>query len=167
MTHSKGSKQDSRRTSSSLGTSSEESSNQTDRFSFPMDNSAYVICMPSHIQDNFYRCTIESILTGCITGWYGNCSAWDRKVLQRVVKSAQLITGCELPNIQDIYSARRLKKARSILKDPSHPSHKLFSLLPSGKWYRSIRSNRLQNSFYLQAIRLLNSQPAAPLANHL
>nr|XP_015218861.1 PREDICTED: cytokine receptor-like factor 2 [Lepisosteus oculatus] len=43
MTHSKGSKQDSRRTSSSLGTSSEESSNQTDRFSFPMDNSAYVI----------------------------------------------------------------------------------------------------------------------------
>ncbi|MBN3326624.1 SCND3 protein, partial [Atractosteus spatula] len=62
-------------------------------------------------------------------------TAWDRKVLQRVVKSAQLNTGCELPNIQDIYSARCLKKSRSILKDPSHPSHKLFSLLPSGKWY--------------------------------
>eukprot|EP00061_Rhincodon_typus_P011533 g36609.t1 len=24
---------------------------------------------------NFYRCTIESILSGCITAWYGNCSA--------------------------------------------------------------------------------------------
>ena len=23
---------------------------------------------------NFYRCTIESILAGCITAWYGNCS---------------------------------------------------------------------------------------------
>ena len=23
----------------------------------------------------FYSCTIESILTGCITTWYGNCSA--------------------------------------------------------------------------------------------
>ncbi|MBN3319165.1 GT2D2 protein, partial [Atractosteus spatula] len=125
--------------------------------------------MPSHVQANFYRCIIESILTDCITAWHGSCSARDCKVLQRVVKSVQLITSCEQPNIQDIYSARCLKKARSILKDPSHPSHKLFSLLPSGKWYRSIwsKSNRLQNSFYLQAIRLLNSQPAAPLANHL
>ena len=24
---------------------------------------------------NFYRCTIESILSGCITAWYGNCIA--------------------------------------------------------------------------------------------
>ena len=24
---------------------------------------------------NFYRCTTESILAGCITAWYGNCSA--------------------------------------------------------------------------------------------
>eukprot|EP00061_Rhincodon_typus_P011677 g36882.t1 len=24
---------------------------------------------------NFYRCTIESVLSGCITAWYGNCSA--------------------------------------------------------------------------------------------
>jgi hypothetical protein len=24
---------------------------------------------------NFNRCTIESILSGCITAWYGNCSA--------------------------------------------------------------------------------------------
>ena len=24
---------------------------------------------------NFYRCTTESILSGCITAWHGNCSA--------------------------------------------------------------------------------------------
>ena len=24
---------------------------------------------------HFYRCTIESILSGCITAWYGNCTA--------------------------------------------------------------------------------------------
>ena len=41
---------------------------------------------------NFYRCTIESILAGCITAWYGNCSALNRKALQRVVRSAQRIT---------------------------------------------------------------------------
>ena len=32
---------------------------------------------------NFYRCTIESILSGCITAWYGSCSAQDRKKLKR------------------------------------------------------------------------------------
>ena len=31
---------------------------------------------------NFYRCTIESILPGCITAWYGNCSVHNRKALQ-------------------------------------------------------------------------------------
>ena len=31
---------------------------------------------------NFYRCTIESILSGCITAWYGNCTALNRKALQ-------------------------------------------------------------------------------------
>jgi hypothetical protein len=36
----------------------------------------------------FYSCTLESILTGCIAVWYGNCLASDRKVLQRVVLMA-------------------------------------------------------------------------------
>jgi hypothetical protein len=42
------------------------------------------------------------------------------------------------------------------LSDSSHPSHRL---LPHSKWYRSAksRSRRLLNSFYHQAIRLLNS----------
>ena len=53
---------------------------------------------------NFYRCTIESILSGCITTWYGNCSAHNRKALQRVVRSAQRITGGNLPVLQDTYT---------------------------------------------------------------
>uniref|UniRef100_A0A0S7ER42 PPUP7203 n=1 Tax=Poeciliopsis prolifica TaxID=188132 RepID=A0A0S7ER42_9TELE len=44
--------------------------------------------LSSEILTNFYRCTIESILTNCITVWYGNCSVSDRKALQRVVKTA-------------------------------------------------------------------------------
>eukprot|EP00061_Rhincodon_typus_P005337 g24716.t1 len=38
---------------------------------------------------NFYRCTIESVLSGCITAWYSNCSAQDSKKLQKVVCTAQ------------------------------------------------------------------------------
>ncbi|KAI3363678.1 hypothetical protein L3Q82_001302 [Scortum barcoo] len=39
-----------------------------------------------------HHCTIESILTGCITAWYSSCTALNRKALQRVVKAAQHIT---------------------------------------------------------------------------
>nr|ABQ01985.1 collagen Type XI Alpha2 [Salmo salar]ABQ59674.1 collagen type XI [Salmo salar] len=34
------------------------------------------------ILKKFYSCTIESNLTGCITAWYGNCSASDCNALQ-------------------------------------------------------------------------------------
>jgi hypothetical protein len=34
---------------------------------------------------NFYRCTIES---GCITTWYGNCTARNCTVRNRVVRSS-------------------------------------------------------------------------------
>ena len=51
----------------------------------------------------FYSCTIESILTGCVSAWYGNCLASGRKARQRVVRVAQYITGAEFTAIQDLY----------------------------------------------------------------
>ncbi|CDQ97482.1 unnamed protein product, partial [Oncorhynchus mykiss] len=80
---------------------------------------------------NFYRCTIESILSGCITAWYGNCSAHNRKALQRVVRAAQRITGGKLPALQDTYTTRCHRKAIKIIKDNNHPSHCLFTPLSS------------------------------------
>jgi hypothetical protein len=32
-------------------------------------------CLSPKTLTNFYRCTIESILSGCIIAWYGNCTA--------------------------------------------------------------------------------------------
>ena len=43
----------------------------------------------------------------------------------------------KLPAIQDLYTRRCQRKALKIVNDSSHPSHKLFSLLPHGKQYRS------------------------------
>ena len=65
----------------------------------------------------FYRCTIESILSGCITAWYGNCTT--------------CITGGTLPALQDTYSTRCHRKAKNIIKDSNHPSHGLFTPLSS------------------------------------
>ncbi len=116
--------------------------------------------MSPSILRSFYTCTVESILTGCITAWFGNSTAGNRKALQRVVRTARHIVGGELPSLQDIYTRRCIRKARGIINDSSHPSHRLFSLLPSGRRLRSIRSltSRLRDSFFPQAIRLMNSQ---------
>ncbi|CDQ72922.1 unnamed protein product [Oncorhynchus mykiss] len=56
-----------------------------------------------------YSCTIESILTGCISAWYGNCLASYYKPLQSVVRTAQYITAAKL--IQDLYTRLCQSKA--------------------------------------------------------
>uniref|UniRef100_A0A4W5JPY2 Inositol polyphosphate-4-phosphatase type I A n=1 Tax=Hucho hucho TaxID=62062 RepID=A0A4W5JPY2_9TELE len=58
----------------------------------------------------------------------------------RVVRSAQYITGAKLPAIQDLYNRRCQRKAHSFVRDSSHPSYRLFSLLPHGKRYRSAKA---------------------------
>ncbi len=102
--------------------------------------------LPPPILTTFYRGTIESVLTSCITVWYGNCCAADRKTLQRTVNTAAKIIGAPLPSILDIFLTRCSSKAKSIVKDPTHPSHSLFELLPSGRRYRSIRARSAQTA---------------------
>ncbi|KAF7644919.1 hypothetical protein LDENG_00213430 [Lucifuga dentata] len=106
----------------------------------------------------FYRSTIESVITYCISAWYAGSSAADRKALQRVINTAQKIVGCPLPSLEEIAGSRCLRRSTAILKDPSHPAHHLFERMPSGKRYRSMkaRTSRLRNSFYPWAIRTLN-----------
>ncbi|KAM9398945.1 uncharacterized protein ACWYII_031350 isoform 1-T1 [Salvelinus alpinus] len=105
---------------------------------------------------NFYRCTIESILSGCITAWYGNCSAHNRKALQRVVRSAQRITGGKLPALQDTYTTRCHRKAKKIIKDNNHPSHCLFTPLSSRR-----RALDLPPSLSPPALALASCLPSA------
>ena len=102
--------------------------------------------MGPQILKRVYSCTIERILTGCITAWYGKCSDLERKSLQRVVWTAQYITEAKLPAIQDLDTRRCQRKALKIVK-------------VHGKWYRCTNSvtNRTLNSFYPQAIRLPHS----------
>ncbi|KAK1786653.1 hypothetical protein P4O66_003095 [Electrophorus voltai] len=113
---------------------------------------------PSKVLQNFYTCTIESILMGNITVWFGNSTKQDRQALQSVVRSAVRITHTEHPDLQTIYYKRRQTKARKIVKDPTHPNNRLFSLLRSGRRFHSLKTKteRLKRSFFPQAIRALN-----------
>jgi len=101
---------------------------------------------------------IESIVSGCITAWYDNCSAQDRKKLQKVMCTAQTIKEANLPVLESIYTARCHRKATNITKDLSHPGYNLLQPLPSGRRYRSLnaRTNRLRNSLFPAMIRMLN-----------
>ncbi|KAI3352575.1 hypothetical protein L3Q82_005511 [Scortum barcoo] len=81
--------------------------------------------MDSRLLCRFYRCTIERILTGCITAWYSSCTALNRKALQRVVKAAQHITRTELPSMEDLYTqrcSRRRRPPKSLRKTPVTPA---------------------------------------------
>ncbi|KAK3558596.1 hypothetical protein QTP86_021669 [Hemibagrus guttatus] len=91
--------------------------------------------LPPPILTMFYRGTIESVLSSCITAWFGNCTVSVRKTLQRIVRTAEKIIGVCLPSITDMYTTQCIRKANSIVDDPAHLSHTLFTLLPSGKSY--------------------------------
>eukprot|EP00061_Rhincodon_typus_P016067 g44086.t1 len=54
---------------------------------------------------NFYSCTIESMLSGCITTWYSNSPAQGRKKQQKMVCTAQTITEANIPSMDSIYTA--------------------------------------------------------------
>ncbi len=90
------------------------------------------------ILKTFYSGAIESVLTQCISVWYGNSSNRTAKALQRVVRLAECISGSALPSLQDIYFKSCKSRAAKILKDSTHPGNHLFCLLPSGKRFRSM-----------------------------
>ena len=63
----------------------------------------------------------ENIISGCITAWYGSCSAQDCKKLQKIVNVAQSIMQTSLPSIDSVDTSPCLRKEASIIKDPTHP----------------------------------------------
>eukprot|EP00061_Rhincodon_typus_P012800 g38757.t1 len=85
---------------------------------------------------NFYRCTIESILSEFIMAWYDNCSAQDHKKLQKVVNTAQTMAQANLLSIDSICTSHCLRKAANFIKHPSQPGYNLFQLLLSGRRYK-------------------------------
>ena len=114
----------------------------------------------------FYFAIIQSIISSSITVWYGSADEHSKSQLQRIINKAAKIIGSDLPSLDSIYTSRTITRATKIIKDPSHPAHPLFHLLPSGKRYQSISAStsRFKHSFYPTAIRTLNSLgPPLPL----
>ena len=114
--------------------------------------------LPKTMMVHFYTAIIESILTSSITIWYTAATAKDKSRLQRIIRSAEKVMGCNLTSLQDLYASRTRRRAGKIVADPSHPGHNLFETLPSGRRLRSIRTktSRHKNSFFPSAVSLIN-----------
>ena len=111
--------------------------------------------LPKKMMMHFYI-AIKSILTSSITIWYTAATAKDKGRLQHIIRSTEKAIGCNLPSLQDMYVSRTLRRAGKIVADPSHPGHKLFESLPSGRRLQSIRTSRHKNSFFPHAAGLIN-----------
>uniref|UniRef100_A0AAQ4RSH4 Alkylated DNA repair protein AlkB homologue 8 N-terminal domain-containing protein n=1 Tax=Gasterosteus aculeatus aculeatus TaxID=481459 RepID=A0AAQ4RSH4_GASAC len=123
--------------------------------------------LPKTMMVHFYTAIIESILCSSITVWYAAATAKDKGRLQRVIRSAERVIGCNLPSLQDLFASRSLKRAKKMVADPCHPGQKLFVPLPSGRRLRSIRTttSRHTNSFFPSAVGLIN-RAGPPLPDH-
>ncbi len=115
--------------------------------------------LPQKLLKQFYSAIIESVLCMSITVWFSSATKSDLRRLRRVVRTAERIIGTTLPTLQELYLSRVSKRAGKITLDPSHPAHSLFELLPSGRRYRALstRTTRHSNSFFPQAIHLMNT----------
>lgn len=64
------------------------------------------------------------------------------------------------PPVRDSFTGQLQQMARDISIDPTHPGHALFSLLPSGKKYRTLRSRT--NNFFHQGRQSDHPTPTQP-----
>ena len=119
--------------------------------------------MLQKVMVEFYTAIIESILTSSITIWFAASTAKDKGRLQRIIRSAEKVIGCDLPSLLDLFHSRTSKRACKIIADPSHPGHHLFQRLPSGRRFRAIKTktSRHLNSFFPTAVVLTNKPPAS------
>lgn len=87
--------------------------------------------------------------TFSISIWYRNCSAADRKAMQRVLKTTQKTIQCTFTSLEDY-------RAAHTMKDPTHPAHIPFDPLPLGRRLQSTkaRTTMLECSFDPEAVKL-------------
>uniref|UniRef100_A0A1A8S1W9 Uncharacterized protein n=1 Tax=Nothobranchius rachovii TaxID=451742 RepID=A0A1A8S1W9_9TELE len=118
------------------------------RMNFPRQLKKFNLSVQSMRQ--FNTAVIESILTSSITA---GATIRDKMRLQRGVRSAEKVIGCQLPSIQDLCTSRTLRRAGWITADSSHPT----TLSPYNT-LQSIwtRTSRRKNHLFHSAVGLMN-----------
>ena len=105
----------------------------------------------------FYRSVVESIVTFCMTSWYGLIRKQDKTKLFKITKKACKL-GVVAKSLDKLYEERLSNLTNKIMKDSQHPLNECYCFLRSGSRLRSAahRTNRLGKSFVPSSIRLFN-----------
>ena len=106
----------------------------------------------------FYQCVIQSIITSCITVWYGNLRAKDIRKLERVTKAASKTIGLDVKHIHSIFESAITSKLCAIMQEPKHPLYASVVVNRSGR-IRAPCTNtkRFRMSFLPNACHLFNT----------
>lgn len=91
--------------------------------------------LSSKLFRNLYRCTVESTLTNSITetALFKTGGLLSMSLKQHICEAVY-------PPLQDIYNTRVTERAHIIIKHRIHSQHTLFTLLPSGRRYMSVKT---------------------------
>ena len=105
----------------------------------------------------FYRATIESVLTFCISAWGGNCLAKDKRNLDKIIKRSKRNTH-EIMSFDELYAYSCTRNIIAILKDQTHPLNCLIKISHRSNRPLSVktRTERHRKSFLPSSVRLYN-----------
>ncbi len=111
--------------------------------------------LPQELLIHFYSAIIESVLCTSITIWFSSTTKSDLRRQRRVVRTAKRIIGTILPTLQELYISRMSKRAGKI----THITSSTLPLQTVTVWstLQSSRTTRHRNSFFPQAIHLMNT----------
>lgn len=86
----------------------------------------------------FYECFIEPILTFNITAWFGSLTLTHHNTLNKIIRICRKIIGQEPQSLSTIFNTRVMMKGNQIASDHSRTLNNHYTLLPSGRRYRSL-----------------------------
>ena len=111
------------------------------------------------ILELFYKSVLQSVLSFGLVCVFGSMRKQDQDKLQRIIKTASRIIGCNQTSATQLFQEIVMHKAESILADTTHPLHNRFQLSKRGNGrliQRKIRTTRFSRSFVPSAIRIVN-----------
>ncbi len=107
----------------------------------------------------FYKSIIQSVLSFCISSWFGSCVESDKAKLCKIIKCARKLGCVDLQELSELYEDAVRSKLDKILLNAEHPLHNCFKMLPSGSRMDVpfCRTNRLKNAFVAKAVKFYNT----------
>ena len=104
---------------------------------------------------------IQSVLSFCISSWFGNCSDGDIGKLSKIVNCAERLGCVNVKHLEELYEDAVRAKFDKIWSNDNHPLHNCFrlKLLPHGIRLSvpGSRTNRLRDAFVAKAIQFYNN----------